>query len=165
MYDHIICGRASVHFKFICSCTCTYVWKEDTCTCTSKMSILFFFTLCSIWTLLEHLYIKSSHMNMPYLHVHTRGVPALVVLLVECPLRETWGHGFNPRPRPTKVFKNCTSCSSLGTQTYGEELGLVKAVSGYCDWVWYHVKCLGHNTSVRIELPVTARHRRIMTKK
>ena len=29
------------------------------------------------------------------------------------------------------------------------ELGLVDPVSGYCDYVWYHVKCLGHETSVR----------------
>ena len=67
MYDHIICGRASVHFKLICSCTC--IWKEDTCTCTSKRSILFFFTLCSIWTLLEHLNIKCLQMHVHYLHV------------------------------------------------------------------------------------------------
>ena len=69
--------------------------------------------------------------------------------LVECPLRGTGGHGFDPGPRHTKVVKNGTSCSSLGTQTYGVELGLVDPVSGLCDWVWYHVKCLGHDTSVR----------------
>ena len=28
-------------------------------------------------------------------------------------------------------------------------LGLVDPVSGWCDRVWYHVKCLGHYTSVR----------------
>ena len=67
MHDHIICGRASVHNKLNCSCTCTCIWKGDTCTCTSKMSILFFFTLCSIWTLLEHLNIKSLHMHVQYL--------------------------------------------------------------------------------------------------
>ena len=40
--------------------------------------------------------------------------------------------------------KNGTSCSSLGTQTYGVELGVAIM------WlVWYHVKCLGHDTSVR----------------
>ena len=59
---HIICG----------------LWKEDICTCTLKRSILFCFTLCSIWTLLEHLNIKSLQMHIQYLHVHTRGVPALV---------------------------------------------------------------------------------------
>ena len=37
----------------------------------------------------------------------------------------TGGHGFDP-----KVVKNGTSCSSLGTQTYGVELGLVDPVSG-----------------------------------
>ena len=38
MYDHIFCGRASVHFKLICSFTCK-IWKEDIWTCTSKRSI------------------------------------------------------------------------------------------------------------------------------
>ena len=39
------------------------------------------------------------------------------------------GHGFDPGPRHTKVVKNGTSCSSLGTQTYRVELGLVVPVS------------------------------------
>ena len=51
-------------------------------------------------------------------------------ILVECPLRGTGGHGFDPGPRHTKVVKNGTSCSSLGTQIYGVELGLVDPVSG-----------------------------------
>ena len=62
--------------------------------------------------------------------MHTRGVPAQVAQSVECPLRETRGHRFDPGPQHTKVFKNGTSCSSLSTQTYEEELGLVKGVSG-----------------------------------
>ena len=115
-------------FKLICSCTCTCIWKEDTC--TSKRSILFLSTLCSIWTFLENLRIKSLHMHVQYLQVQTRDVPAPVAQSVECPLRETWGHAFNPGPWHTKVFKNGTSCSSLSTQTYEEELGLVEAVSG-----------------------------------
>ena len=40
------------------------------------------------------------------------------------------GPGFDPGPRHTKVVKNGTSCSSLGTQTYEVELGLVDPVSG-----------------------------------
>ena len=56
--------------------------------------------------------------------------PAPIAQLVECPLWGTGGHGFDPGPRPTKVVKNGTSCSSLGTQTYGVELGLVDPVSG-----------------------------------
>ena len=56
--------------------------------------------------------------------------PAPIAQLVECPLRGTGGHGFDPGPRHTKVVKNGTSCSSLGTQTYGVELGLVDPVSG-----------------------------------
>ena len=50
--------------------------------------------------------------------------------LAECPLGGTGDHGFDPGPRHTKVVKYGTSCSSLGTQTYGVELGLVDPVSG-----------------------------------
>ena len=57
-------------------------------------------------------------------------VPAPIAQLVESPLRGTGGHGFDPGPRHTKVVKNGTSCSSLDTQTYGVELGLVDPVSG-----------------------------------
>ena len=49
----------------------------------------------------------------------------VVAQLVECSLGETGGHGFDPGPRHTKVVKNGTSCSLLGTQTYGVEIGLV----------------------------------------
>ena len=56
--------------------------------------------------------------------------PAPIAQLVECPLRGTAGPGFDPGPRHTKVVKNGTSCSSLGTQTYEVELGLVDPVSG-----------------------------------
>ena len=44
-------------------------------------------------------------------------LPAPVAQVVKCPLRGTGGHGFDPGPRHTKVVKNSTSCSSLGTQT------------------------------------------------
>ena len=40
------------------------------------------------------------------------------------------GHRFDPGPRLTKVVKNGTGCSSLDTQTYRVELGLVDPVSG-----------------------------------
>ena len=53
-----------------------------------------------------------------------------IAQLVECPLRGTGGHGFDPGPRHTKVVKDGISCYSLGTQTYGVELGLVDRVSG-----------------------------------
>ena len=68
---------------------------------------------------------------------------------VECPLRGTGCHGFESGPRHTKVVNKCTRCSSLGTQTYGVELELVDPVSGWCFWVWCHVKYLGHDTLVR----------------
>ena len=57
-------------------------------------------------------------------------IPAPIAQLVECPLRGTGGHGFDPGARHTKVVKNGTSCSSLCTQIYGIELGLVDPVSG-----------------------------------
>ena len=92
---------------------------------------LFMVTQDLIRTLLEHLSLfqepKSVHMHVQYLHVHIMHCSAS---LVEFPLRGTWGHGFDPQPRHTKVFKNGTSCSSLSTQTYGEEPGLVETVSG-----------------------------------
>ena len=56
--------------------------------------------------------------------------PAPVAQLVECPLRGTGGHGFDPGPRHTKVVKNGTSYTSLSTQTYRVELGPVDPVSG-----------------------------------
>ena len=56
--------------------------------------------------------------------------PAPIAQLVECPLRGTGGHAFDPGPRRTKVVKNGTSCSLLGTLIYGVELGLVDPVSG-----------------------------------
>ena len=69
-------------------------------------------------------------MHLQYLHVHTTGVPAPVAQSVECPLHETWGHGFDPGPRHTKVFKMVLAARRLALKTYGEELGLVEAVSG-----------------------------------
>ena len=57
-------------------------------------------------------------------------IPAPVAQSVECPLRGTGGHGFDLRLRHTKVIKNGTNCSSLSTQTYGVELGLVDPVLG-----------------------------------
>ena len=68
-------------------------------------------------------HIYSSHGN-------PLSRPARIAQLVECPLRGTGGHGFDPGPRHTKIVKNGTSCSSLGTQIYGIELGLVDPVSG-----------------------------------
>ena len=43
-------------------------------------------------------------MHVQYLHVHTRGLPAPVAQSTGCPLRETWGHEFDPGPRHTKIF-------------------------------------------------------------
>ena len=46
-----------------------------------------------------------------------QGLPAPIAQLVECPLRGTGGHGFDPGPR--QPIKNSTSCSSLGTDLRG----------------------------------------------
>ena len=48
-------------------------------------------------------------------------LPAPVAQSVECLLRGTRGHGFDPGPRHTEVVNNGTSCSSIG---------LVNPVSG-----------------------------------
>ena len=62
---------------------------------------------------------------------------ALVAQLGECPLQGRRGHGFDPGPRHTKVVKNGTSCSLLGTQTYGVELRLVNVIGyGIMSSVW-----------------------------
>ena len=51
--------------------------------------------------------------------------PAPIAQLVECPPGEREVTGSIPGRDITKVVKNGTSCSSLGTQIYGIELGLV----------------------------------------
>ena len=53
------------------------------------------------------------------------------------------GHGLDPGPQHTKVIKNGTCYSSLGTQINGVELGLVRIM-----WLVV-VFCLGHDSSVR----------------
>ena len=45
---------------------------------------------------------------------------------VECPLRGTGGHWFDPGPRRTKVVKHGTSSSSLGTQGQDQDSLLVR---------------------------------------
>ena len=68
--------------------------------------------------------------------VHKTGIPSKYKLVyLPCSVgrvstsRGTGGHGFDPGPRHTSR-KNGTSCSSLGTQTNGIELGLVDPMSG-----------------------------------
>ena len=97
--------------------------------------------------------------------------PALIAQLVECPLRGTGGHGFDPGPQHTKVVKNATSCSSLSTQTYGLELGLATQFQdnvtgcGIMSSVWDMILQWGSTIKVSIELPVATRHCRDMTEK
>ena len=94
-----------------------------------------------------------------------------IAQLVECPLRGRGGHGFDPGLRHTKVIKNGTRCSSLGTQTYGVELGLVDQCQdnvtgcGIMSSVWDMILQWGSTIEVSTELPVSTRHRRDMTEK
>ena len=51
--------------------------------------------------------LPSAVLIMLFLHLSlTKGGSAPVALSVECPLRETGGHGCYPGPRQTKVVKN-----------------------------------------------------------
>ena len=59
-------------------------------------------------------------MHVQYLHVHTRDVPAPVAQSVECPLRESLGHGFDPGPRHTKVFKMVLAAHRLALRLTGK---------------------------------------------
>ena len=52
-----------------------------------------------------------------------------VAQLVEYPLQGMGGQVFNPGLRHTKVVKNGTSYSSLGTQSYSIELGLISVTT------------------------------------
>ena len=78
----------------------------------------------------EYILKISSVLILPLVALLHRSLPAPIAQLVECPLRGTGGHGFDPGPRYTKVVENGTTCSSIGTQIYGVELGLVDLVSG-----------------------------------
>ena len=84
-----------------------------------------------------HVYTMYLYLNIVQTYKHSIfSKPAPV----ECLLRGTVGHGFNPGQRHTKVVKNGTSCSSLGAQTYRVELGLVHprwGVDGLVGrWCW-----------------------------
>ena len=78
---------------------------------------------CMITMVTRRIHFKT--VPMPYMVV-----PVTVAQSIECPLRMTRGHGLDPMPRNTKVVKNGTSCSSLGTQIYDVKLGLVDPVLG-----------------------------------
>ena len=56
-----------------------------------------------------------------------------IAQLVECLLRGMGGPRFDPGLRHSKVVKNGTSCSLLGTQIYRVELGLVDDNVTECD--------------------------------
>ena len=68
--------------------------------------------------LLNAIMIHVRHKSRAWNPCHSRRNLVPVARSVQCPLRETGCHGLGPWPRHTKVVKNGTSCSSLGTQTY-----------------------------------------------
>ena len=92
-------------------------------------------------------------------------IPAPVARPAECLLLWTIVHRFDPGPRCTKVLKHGISSSSLVTQTYGVELGLVDSVSGcgIMSSVWCMILQWGSTINVSIELPVSTRQYRNMT--
>ena len=77
-----------------------------------------------------HCHTKTRYLSLRCSTVTQRHDASPCGVLPHTTLRGTGGHVFDPGPRHTKVVKNGTSCSSLGTQTYGVELGLVDPVSG-----------------------------------
>ena len=93
------------------------------------MRLWFFFLICK-FVLKTRMHSHPVRLDFWLDPSSTSRWPAPIAHLVECPLRGTGGQGFDPWPRHTKVVKNGTSCSSLGTQVYGVELGLVDPVSG-----------------------------------
>ena len=78
-----------------------------------------FFRLSYHWNVYCYLWCRRERLPLVQFSNQKQKLPAPIAQLVECPLRGTGGHGFDPGPRHTKVVKNGTSCSSLGTQTYG----------------------------------------------
>ena len=72
---------------------------------------------CMVTMVTRRIHFKMA--AIPYILI-----PVPVAQSVECLLRMTRGHSLNPMPRNTKVIKNGTSCSSLGTQIYAVKLGL-----------------------------------------
>ena len=88
----------------------------------------FLITGCNIPKCLEMVAVSCTSFNTQIYKVKLEVAP--LAQSVECSLWEMGGHGFSPGRRNTKLIKNVTSCSTLGTQTYGVELGLVIPVSG-----------------------------------
>ena len=110
----------------------------------------------SCLTLGSQLYVGVTHIS-----------PAPVAQWVECPLLGTGGHGFDPGPRHTKVVKNGTSCSSLGTQSWDWSTQCQDTVTGcgIMSSAWGMILQWGSTIKVSIELLVATRHRRDMTEK
>ena len=108
----------------------------------SSIQLPMHFLLLSLNKIMNIYHCISYYRRFSYRHLTGLGSSVGTALL--------WGGcEFEPRPGHTKVFKNGTSCTSLGALAYKVELGLVNPVSGKCDLVEYHVRCLGHDTSVR----------------
>ena len=108
----------------------TKEWCRTRCQPDSYMYLLTAFVLNN-WAFVLWLFNAAGIWSARMLCVWTlKSATGPVAQLVDCPLRGTGGHGFDPGPRHTKVVENGTSCSSPDTQTYGEELGLVDPLLG-----------------------------------
>ena len=91
-------------------------------------------------------FVKVKEIAVLYIkHTCTRTInlqfflSAPVAQVVECPLRGTGGHGFDSGPRHTKLVKNSTSCSSLGTGYWSTQFRIMwlGVVSCQVSGAWY----------------------------
>ena len=91
-----------------------------------------------------------SWLTCPFLLIHWRyylNGPGSS-LLIECPLRGTGGHGFDPRSRHTVSLNMVLAAPRLALKRTGG----VRTGRPSVRIMWlgvYHVKCLGHDISVR----------------
>ena len=118
------------HLARLDGCACSfeewvYWWNKSTIISWDG-SIMCLHCYCERKPFLNHKNRKPLALTLIFSEMST----GLVAQSLECQFRGTGSHGFNPRPQHTKVVKNSTSCSSLGTQTYRVELWLVDPVSG-----------------------------------
>ena len=86
--------------------------RQHSITCDSNLSLFW----CKKAFYFFWLAASSTQNNKKALYSQTRVIASQVQ--------------YGPGLWHTKVVKNGNSCSSLGTQTYGVELGLVQPVSG-----------------------------------
>ena len=89
-----------------------------------RMARRIWFSQVTTWLILGQ---SSNHFS--HVRVLIRDLTVLGSSVGRVSAPRSGGTGFNPGPRHTKVVKNGTSCSPLGTQIFGVGLGLVASVS------------------------------------